>query len=56
MTGRTDQQAALATGIAPTSDDESAIVADLLPGSYTAVVSGVNNATDVAPVEAYQLQ
>jgi len=35
---------------------ESAILADLAPGNYTAVVSGVNGATGVALVEAYHLQ
>jgi hypothetical protein len=51
------QQAAIANaGLAPTSDLESAIVVDLPPGSYTAVVSGVNGANGVALVEAYHLQ
>ena len=44
------------TGLAPSSELESAIVADLAPGNYTAVVSGVNGATGVALVEAYHLQ
>jgi hypothetical protein len=53
-----DSQAAAitGTGLAPSSDLESAIVADLAPGNYTAVVSGVNGATGVALVEAYHLQ
>src|SRR4029078_1067038 len=34
---------------------ESAIVANLNPGAYTAVVRGKNNATGVALVEAYDL-
>ena len=51
------QQAAIAsTGLSPSSDLESAIVSDLAPGNYTAVVSGVNGATGVALVEAYHLQ
>ena len=51
------QQSAIASaGLAPASDLESAIVADLAPGNYTAVVSGVNGATGVALVEAYHLQ
>ncbi len=38
---RTTQQAAIqATGIPPTNDLESAILATLLPGQYTAVVKG----------------
>jgi len=51
------QQAAIAgAGLAPPNDLESAIVADLAPGNYTAVVSGVNGASGVALVEAYHLQ
>ena len=51
------QQSAIAgAGLAPTNDSESAIVADLSPGNYTAVVSGMNGATGVALVEAYHLQ
>jgi hypothetical protein len=43
-------------GLAPIHDSESALVADLSPGNYTAVVSGVDGATGVALVEAYHLQ
>lgn len=43
-------------GLAPTNDLESALLADLLPGNYTAVVSGVNGGTGIALVEAYHLQ
>jgi len=51
------QQVAVAgAGLAPSSDLESAILTDLAPGNYTAVVSGVNGATGVALVEAYHLQ
>jgi hypothetical protein len=51
------QQAEVAgAGLAPTHDSESAIVSDLSPGNYTAVVSGVNGATGIALVEAYHLQ
>jgi hypothetical protein len=51
------QQAAIAgTGLAPSNDSESAIITDLAPGNYTAVVSGVNGATGVGLVEAYHLQ
>jgi len=45
----------LATGIAPTNDLESAIIANLPPASYTAVVRGVNNTTGVGLVEVYAL-
>jgi hypothetical protein len=43
------------SGHAPTSANESAIVADLPPGSYTAIVRGVSNTTGVALVELYNL-
>lgn len=45
-----------ATTIPPTSDRESAIVATLVPGNYTAIVRGKNNTTGVGLVEAYNLQ
>jgi hypothetical protein len=45
-----------AAGLAPSNDLESALIVDLAPGNYTAVVSGVNGATGVALVEAYHLQ
>jgi Matrixin len=44
-----------ATGIPPTQPEESAILATLAPGSYTAIVRGVNNTTGVALVELYDL-
>jgi len=45
----------IATGIPPTNDLESAIVRNLDPGNYTAIVRGVNGTTGVALVEAYAL-
>jgi probable HAF family extracellular repeat protein len=45
-----------ATTIPPTDDRESAVVATLAPGNYTAIVRGVNNTTGIAVVEAYALQ
>lgn len=45
----------LATSIAPPSDAESAIIAILAPGAYTAVVGGANNSTGIAVVEIYDL-
>ncbi|MEY2499452.1 MAG: hypothetical protein QOD12_3008, partial [Verrucomicrobiota bacterium] len=50
------QNAIAATGLAPANDLESAIIADLAPGNYTAIVSGVGGAFGVALVEAYHLQ
>ena len=53
---RSDQEAEIiATGIPPTNDLESAIVRDLAPGNYTAIVRGVNSTTGIAVVEAYGL-
>ena len=43
------------SGHAPANPFESAIIADLPPGNYTAIVSGVNNTTGVALVEVYDL-
>jgi acetyl esterase/lipase len=45
----------LNSGFAPTDPSESAIIATLPPGNYTAIVQGVNNTTGVALVEAYDL-
>jgi hypothetical protein len=42
--------------LAPTNSAESAIIATLQPGSYTAIVAGVNNTTGNALVEVYALQ
>lgn len=53
---RTSQQdAIIATGAAPGNDRDSALIATVNPGNYTAVVRGVNNATGVALVEVYDL-
>jgi len=53
---RTDQEAEIvATGIPPSDNLEAAILRDLLPGSYTAIVRGSSNTTGVALVEAYEL-
>src|SRR6266403_790330 len=43
------------SGYAPGDGRESAIIADLPPGNYTAIVRGVNNTTDVTLVEVYDL-
>ena len=42
--------------LAPTNPAESAIIATLQPGTYTAIVRGVNNTTGNALVEVYDLQ
>ena len=43
------------SGHPPTAASESAIIADLPPGNYTAIVRGVSNTTGVALVEVYDL-
>jgi hypothetical protein len=43
------------SGYAPGDGRESAIIADLPPGNYTAIVRGVNNSTGVALAEVYDL-
>ena len=43
------------SGHAPTAASESAIIANLQPGNYTAILSGVNGTTGVALVEVYDL-
>src|SRR5204863_8650244 len=43
------------SGHAPTNGRESAIIADLPPGNYTAIVRGVNNMIGAALVEVYDL-
>jgi len=48
-------QAISGSGFAPPSNFESAILANLDPGNYTAIVRGVNNTTGIALVEAYDL-
>src|SRR5207253_8940524 len=42
--------------LAPTDPAESAIIATLPPGTYTAIVRGVNNTTGNALVEVYALE
>ena len=51
----TQEAEIIATGLPPSDDRESAIVMELAPGNYTAIVSGVNGTTGVALVEAYDI-
>ena len=51
----TQKMAIDSTGIPPTDDRESAIVINLDPGEYTAVVQGKNDGVGTALVEAYDL-
>ncbi len=53
---RSDQeQELIASTVAPTDDRESAVIANLPPGAYTAVVRGKNGTSGVALVELYLL-
>ncbi len=53
---KTDQQAEIAaTGLAPTNDSEAAMVVNLIPGPYTAVLRGANGTTGVGLIEVYDL-
>jgi PKD domain len=50
------QQAAIeSTGLAPTDDRESAILTDIAPGNYTAILAGKNGTTGVGLVEIYNV-
>ena len=49
------EQEIMDTTIPPTNDLESAIVATLEPGSYTAIVRGKNDTTGIGLVEVYDL-
>jgi hypothetical protein len=43
------------SGVAPANDSESAIIANLAPGNYTAQVRGAGNTTGTAVVDAFDL-
>ena len=49
------KQQIIDTTIPPADPRESAIVATLNPGNYTAIVRGKNNTSGIALVEAYAL-
>ena len=51
----TQESEIIATGLAPANDSESAIIATLIPGSYTVILSGVNGTTGIGLVEVYDL-
>jgi len=56
QTGQSQQAEIEATTIPPTNDLESALVATLAPGNYTAIVRGKNNTAGVGLVEVYNVQ
>ncbi|MGI8955824.1 MAG: sialidase family protein [Chthoniobacterales bacterium] len=51
----TQESAIAATGLQPNDDRESAILATLEPGSYTAILQGAGDTTGNALVEGYDL-
>lgn len=53
--GSTQQQAIIATGLAPTDNEEAALLIPLSGQSYTVQVSGVNGVTGIATVEIFAL-
>ena len=53
---RATQEAEIAGVLPPNAEKEAAIVATLVPGSYTAIVRGKDGTTGVALVEGYNLQ
>jgi hypothetical protein len=55
-TQQSQESAIRATTLAPPDDREAAILANLSPGTYTAVVRGKNNTTGVGLVEVYNLK
>jgi hypothetical protein len=48
-------QEIMESGLAPSDEHEAAILATLAPGSYTAVMRGVNNSIGVGVVEVYDV-
>jgi len=53
---QTQKQELLDTGIAPADPRESALVATLAPGNYTAIVRGAGDTIGVGLVEVYNIQ
>jgi|GEM_PF-349497 len=53
---QTQEGEIFATGLAPKDPRESAILATLAPGAYTAAVDGAGGATGIAVVEVYDLE
>jgi hypothetical protein len=52
----TQQDEIQQTGLAPTDDRESALIASLAPGNYTAILRGANGGTGIGLVEIYDLE
>ena len=56
QTEQSQENAIRATTVVPPDDREAAILANLSPGPYTAIVRGKNNSSGVALVEFYNLK
>ena len=52
----TQQASIQASGLAPTDDRESAILASLPSGAYTAIISGAGNTTGIGRVDVFNVQ
>jgi hypothetical protein len=52
----TQESEIIASTVAPSNERESAIVATLTPGAYTAIVRGKNETSGIGLVEVYNLQ
>jgi len=50
-----DKTAILASGLAPTEAQESAVITTLAPAAYTAILSGVGGTSGIGLVEVYDL-
>ena len=52
----TQEDEITAAGFAPADDQEAALIMDLPPGNYTAIVRGQANTTGIALVEVYRVE
>ncbi len=52
----TQEEEIIATGLPPTDDRESAMVVTLVPGAYTAVLSGIDSTTGIGFLQLYSLE
>jgi hypothetical protein len=55
QTGQSQEATIRATTVPPSNDLESALVATLNPGTYTAILAGKNQTTGIGVVEVYDL-
>ena len=53
--GQSQQSDIEGTGLAPSDDREAAILTDVSPGVYTAILAGKNSGTGVGLVEIYNV-